>query len=132
MNQDHEHLRLLSIFHYIHGVLMGLSVCLLGCFASFPLGLPLALAADSGPEGEVLGWITVALVGCFGICLPLGLGLAILMTGSNLTSHTGHTFCFIVACIECLSMPIGTVLGVFTIVVLMRPSVKELFEKNSN
>jgi hypothetical protein len=27
-------------------------------------------------------------------------------------------------------MPFGTVLGVFTIIVLMRPAVKELFEMN--
>jgi hypothetical protein len=29
--------------------------------------------------------------------------------------------------IECIFMPVGTVLGVFTIIVLMRDSVKELF-----
>jgi hypothetical protein len=28
---------------------------------------------------------------------------------------------------ECLWMPVGTVLGVFTIIVLMRPRVKRLF-----
>jgi len=31
------------------------------------------------------------------------------------------------ACIECLFMPFGTVLGVFTILVLVRESVKQLF-----
>jgi hypothetical protein len=31
------------------------------------------------------------------------------------------------ACVACLSVPLGTVLGVFTIIVLMRPSVKALF-----
>jgi hypothetical protein len=31
------------------------------------------------------------------------------------------------AAIACMLMPFGTVLGVFTIIVLMRPSVKELF-----
>ena len=30
--------------------------------------------------------------------------------------------------IECIFMPFGTVLGVFTIIVLMRPSMKELFD----
>jgi hypothetical protein len=29
--------------------------------------------------------------------------------------------------VECLFMPVGTVLGVFTIIVLVRDSVKELF-----
>ena len=36
----------------------------------------------------------------------------------------------IVAGITCLSVPIGTVLGVFTLMVLSRPSVKQMFAQN--
>jgi hypothetical protein len=32
-----------------------------------------------------------------------------------------------VACVSCVFMPIGTILGVFTILVLSRPSVKSAF-----
>jgi hypothetical protein len=35
-----------------------------------------------------------------------------------------------VAALSCAFMPFGTVLGVFTIVVLVRPSVKQLFESS--
>jgi hypothetical protein len=35
--------------------------------------------------------------------------------------------CFAMAGVECIFMPFGTVLGVFTILVLNRQSVKELF-----
>jgi len=37
----------------------------------------------------------------------------------------------IVAGITCLSVPIGTVLGVFTLLVLSRPSVKQMFAHNA-
>ena len=37
-------------------------------------------------------------------------------------------YCFVVAAIECILIPFGTVLGVFTIIALSRPSVKVLFE----
>jgi hypothetical protein len=37
-------------------------------------------------------------------------------------------FSFILACIECLSMPFGTILGVFTIIILSKDSVKALYE----
>jgi hypothetical protein len=37
-------------------------------------------------------------------------------------------FCLVMASITCMFMPFGTVLGVFTLIVLMRPSVKPLFE----
>ena len=39
-------------------------------------------------------------------------------------------YCLVMAGIECLFMPFGTVLGVFTIIVLMRESVKEMFKVN--
>jgi hypothetical protein len=42
----------------------------------------------------------------------------------------GYRFIFAVACLECLGFPFGTVLGVFTLVVLLRPSVKQLFGGN--
>ena len=44
--------------------------------------------------------------------------------GSGKTSR----FFLVVAAINCLHMPLGTVLGVFTIIVLIRQSVVELYE----
>jgi len=41
--------------------------------------------------------------------------------------HTRYWFAFVMACIECLFIPFGTILGVFTIIVLSRESVKTLF-----
>jgi hypothetical protein len=41
--------------------------------------------------------------------------------------HTRYWFALTMACIECLFIPFGTILGVFTIIVLSRESVKELF-----
>jgi hypothetical protein len=38
-----------------------------------------------------------------------------------------RTFCFVIACIACLNVPLGTALGVCTILVLSRPRVKDLF-----
>jgi hypothetical protein len=37
-------------------------------------------------------------------------------------------FVFVVACCECLFMPFGTILGVFTIILLSRESVKSAFD----
>jgi hypothetical protein len=36
-------------------------------------------------------------------------------------------FCLVMAGIACIFMPFGTALGVLTIIVLMRDSVRELF-----
>jgi hypothetical protein len=45
-----------------------------------------------------------------------------------LRERKNRTFSFVVACVNCIHVPLGTVLGVFTIVVLSRESVKRLYE----
>ena len=56
------------------------------------------------------------------------LAIAIFLAGRFLTRRAHYMYCFVVAAIECLLMPFGTILGVFTIIVLVRPSVKALFQ----
>ena len=56
------------------------------------------------------------------------LAVAMAIAGRKLAVRRSYTYCLVVAGIECLFMPFGTVLGVFTIIVLIRPSVKALFE----
>jgi len=57
------------------------------------------------------------------------MAISILMAGRSLALRKRYTFAFIIACIECLFFPFGTILGVFTIVTLSRESVKALFER---
>lgn len=51
----------------------------------------------------------------------------LLFAGRFLSQRRHWLFCLIVAGLSCLNMPLGTVLGVFTIIVLNRESVKSLF-----
>lgn len=60
--------------------------------------------------------------------IALGLSACILISGHRLSRRKNYWFCFVLACIECVFFPFGTVLGVFTIVVLSRESVKALFQ----
>jgi hypothetical protein len=131
MNSDIEHLRLLSIFHYIVAGLAAL-------FSLFPLlytgmGLLFVWFAQhpdpkqtGEPPPEFLGWIFVAF-GSFLFLLGLTMAIFILISGRTLAKRRRYWFTFIVACVECLFMPFGTILGVFTLIVLSRESVKKLF-----
>ena len=131
MNKDEEHLRLLSIFHYIVGGLAGL-------FALFPvihlvIGLVFILAPEVfESKGEtppaLVGWLFVIFAGMF-IITGWVLAGFIITAGRFLARRRHRLFCLVIAGIECAFMPFGTVLGVFTIIVLMRESVKELFSK---
>lgn len=49
------------------------------------------------------------------------------LNGYFLLTRKHHLFCLIAAGIECAYPPLGTALGVFTIVLLLQPAVKEMF-----
>jgi hypothetical protein len=66
-------------------------------------------------------------LGSFFFLLGLATALCILISGRALAKCTRYWFVFVIACIECLFMPFGTILGVFTLIVLSRESVKKLF-----
>jgi len=129
MSTDEDHLRLLSIFHFVFAALAGL-------FSLLPilhLLIGLGIIAGTFPPGAgheglpaFMGWFFVILASFFILC-GLSLAACLLVAGRYLIQHRGYLFCLIVAAFACLVPPFGTVLGVFTIIVLMRPSVKELF-----
>ena len=131
MNQDTEHLRLLAIFHYIVSGLAAL-------FSFFPMlytiiGSIFIFAARHGTPKpgeelppEFLGWIFIVL-GSFLFFLGIAMAICILIAGRCLSRHKCYSFALVIACIECLFIPFGTILGVFTIVALSRLSVKGLF-----
>ncbi len=130
MNQDEEHLRLLSIFHYVVGGITALFACL----PCIHLGLGIALVSGALPVqpgrqsiGISFGWLFIVLASVL-ILVGWTLAVAIVNAGRCLAGRTHYMRCFVVAGIECIIMPFGTVLGVFTIIVLSRPSVKALFQ----
>ena len=48
-------------------------------------------------------------------------------SGRCIARRKRHTFCLVMAGVACMFMPFGTVVGIFTIIILVRPSVKALF-----
>ena len=126
-NPDVEHLRLLGIFEY---VLAALSV-LIGCCPMIYLGFGVAIVAgafdnDPNPPPAELGlWITVG-AGCLTVYMWVYAALEVL-TAHSLHRHRWYRFCFVMACIELLNLPLGTIQGVFMLLVLCRPSVHALF-----
>jgi hypothetical protein len=52
------------------------------------------------------------------------------MSARFIKKRKHKTFSLVVAGFNCIQIPLGTVLGVFTIIVLMRPSVQSGYEAN--
>ncbi len=126
MSQDLEHLKLLAIFHYVAAGMTALVACI--PLLHFFVGLALSTGAfpDTDPEARTIGVVFMALAAIF-ILAGWTLALLIAFAGRSLQQRRRYMYCLVVAGIECLFMPVGTVLGVFTIIVLVRDSVKELF-----
>jgi hypothetical protein len=126
MDQDKQHLKLLSIFYYVVGGLKAVFSCIF--FIHFFIGVAmLAGAIDDAPP--FVGLMLIAMSIVF-IALGWTLAVCLIIAGSSLARQKRYTFCLIIAAINCMFVPFGTVLGIFTIIVLMRPSVKELFAAN--
>jgi hypothetical protein len=135
MNRDKEHLQLLAIFHYVVAGLAAL-------FSFFPLlyttvGAIFIFAARHGTAKpgeelppEFLGWI-FAVLGALFFLAGLAMAVCTLIAGRSLAFRKRYSFVLVMACIECLFVPFGTILGVFTIVVLSRESVRGLFSTAS-
>lgn len=129
MNDDLQHLKLLSIFHY---VVAGITA-LIGCFPIIHLAIGIAVLSghlEAHPRDPAatafMGWMFTGIAGVM-IAMMWSFAIVLLYAGRSLQERRRYTFCLIVAGLECMMMPFGTVLSVFTIIVLLRPSVRQLF-----
>jgi hypothetical protein len=128
MKQDLEHLKLLAIFHYVVAGMTALFACI--PFIHFFMGLALATGAlDADPEAQPIGIGIMIFAGLF-ILAGWTLAALIAFAGRSLQTRRRYTYCLVMGGVECIFMPFGTVLGVFTIIVLMRDTVKELFGRS--
>ncbi len=130
MTKDEEHLNLLAIFHYIVG---GIG-CLFACIPLFHVGIgammlfsPDTFQAAHGQGPPVFfGYMFLGL-GLLFFLVGQAISICIIYSGRCLAKRTKYMFSFVTGCIQCMFVPFGTVLGIFTIIVLSRDSTKTLY-----
>ncbi|HEY9174662.1 MAG TPA: hypothetical protein VI136_20440 [Verrucomicrobiae bacterium] len=129
--QQQEHLRLVAIFHYVFAGMVALIACI--PFIHVALGLVLLFAPRSFPGGHgppPPAFLGLILVVAGGLAIVVGWTAAGLLAfaGRCLMQRRRHLFCMVMAAMACLFVPLGTVLGVFTIVLLAKPEVQAAFK----
>ena len=128
---DADHLKLLAIFHY---VVAGLAVLGLGFILLHYMMMHSIMTRpdiwknqkDGGPTPAeffaIFRWFYLVMGALF-----IAASVANLLSALFLRKRKHRIFSLIVAGINCAQFPIGTALGVFTFIVLMRNSVRESY-----
>jgi hypothetical protein len=129
---DAAQLQLLSVLHY---VMAGFTAM----FSLFPViylvlgiavlsgAMPVDSSTASSPgEVQLMGWVFTGLGTVFFLAMLATAGL-VGYAGRCLAREQRHTLCMVAAGVCCMFMPLGTILGVFTLVTLTRTSVRQRF-----
>ena len=131
MDTSAHDLKILSICYYIQaGIIACYSLFLLG-YASFIGTLIHIIQQHSDRTGgrDMPPWLGSLLATIFVMAFLFMMSIALcqFLTGRWLTHHKNRLFCQVIAGFSCLAVPYGTVLGVFTFLVLSRPEARSLF-----
>ena len=129
MNKDLKQIKLLEIFHYIWCGLASL-VGIMGVGYTV-VGVSLMQKSEGAGTLPVdPGW---AFVGVGIVTLVIGefCSISSLIAARFYRKHRGYGWCFFTAIVSLLAGPIGLALGIFSLLVLNRNSVKELFRSGA-
>ncbi len=141
-----SHLHLLSVFHFVMGGFYSLGIGFIALHffimrVVMTMPPPLMHSSTSPPPGisttppsafmppEIMNIMIVFYI-VMGLIIA-GLATGNILAGVWLRKRIQHTMTFVVAAINCFFFPFGTALGVFTIIVLQRATVKMTYASNT-
>lgn len=130
---DADHLDLLSIFHFVGAgfACLGILFLMMHCalmhfvFTNPAFWENLKQPPPPGFSQMFKVFIVFYVFGAFWLLASATLNI---LSGIFMRMRKHRTFSIVVSAVNCLQIPFGTILGVFTIVVLARESVRELYE----
>jgi hypothetical protein len=123
---DLEHLKLLSIGYYVAaGFTLFFSLLPL-VYVGMGVFMVSGRLPSSGGSPASVGWVFVG-IGAMAMLFILAFAVLNFVAARFIAARERRVFCIVIAALNCLHAPLGTLLGVFTIVVLSRDSVRGLF-----
>lgn len=128
--RDEEHLKLLSIFHYVSGgitVFSGLFPLIYVFMGTLLVAVPFSHAADDDLVLRSMGSILLVFGILFSSVFMVFAAMKI-YSGYCIAKRKNRVFCLVVAGISLIGFPFSTILGIFSLIVLLRDSVRDLFE----
>lgn len=124
--RDREHIKLLVIFHYVFAGFAVLGILFLAVhyavMSAVFMNPEMWKEAEGGPPPEQI----IPLIRVFYVAAGLaiiGFCAVNVLSAVCMRRRRHRVFSLIVAGLNCLNFPLGTTLGVFTIIILVRPTV---------
>lgn len=131
---DAEQLNLLAIFHFVGAGLALVGLLFLGFHCLMFMTIfnnPKLFEGKNGPPPPAEFFAILKFFYAIGAVFFVGSGVLNLLSGLYLRARKHRMFSLVVAGLNFIHIPLGAVLAVFTIIVLMRDSVRELYEARS-
>jgi hypothetical protein len=125
--QDDDALNTLSVFFYLYAGFIGLIALVMLAMAILPAILISAAPYKPGdPPPALIGGILAVVFGAVALLL-IAKAVLMIFAGRAMGRRSSYMLCTIAACAACLQIPIGTALGIFTLITLQKPAVKARF-----
>ena len=119
---------LLGTLHYVFGVLTALtfSIPIIHLVIGIVMLMGTINGGDAAPRAVALAFIIIPLIV---IIIGWVLAALIIASGYLMRARRSYTFCLTISFLECLLVPLGSILGVFTILALSKEGAAKLFEQ---
>lgn len=131
---DEEHLRLLRISYFIAAgwnlFWVFFPLIYVGIGVVMALSMPRA-PHSAEPDPRFIGYM-FAIIGGVMSAVMTALAVMKFLTARALGRRRSRLLCLVTAGISCFAIPYGAALGVATFLVLLRPSVVEMFSTNAS
>jgi hypothetical protein len=131
---DQEHLKLLALFYYVMGGMYVVFSCFFLLYVFFGLLMTISPAIMHNLRGglnahdrAIIGYAIAGFGGCL-VLLGWTFGGLTILAGRSIQTRRRRTLTFVMAALNCLSIPFGLMLGIFTFIVLSRHSVSRLYD----
>lgn len=124
-------MKILSILWYVYaglnvlGICLGLVYVVVGVVV-FSNEQAFADSDPNAPPPGLFGWLFTGM-GAFAALIALLAAVLSFLCARRLNDRRGRVFCIVVSSLACLNVPLGTVLGVYTLITIMRDDVKASF-----
>ncbi|MFN8256532.1 MAG: hypothetical protein U0W24_12625 [Bacteroidales bacterium] len=127
---NNEHLNLLSIFYYIYGGLsfLGAIVLAVYLFVVYFIVNRIPEVEDMANNEAHLAISIVVIVFIVLLLMMIAVGILFIVSAINLKKRKNRTLSIVMSVFALLSFPLGTALGIFTLIVLNRASVIEMYK----